>query len=248
MKKLKLSLALLLCPTVVLLAQNLPNTNFNPGNADLDAVGRNPNLDFIFQQYRNQKDAIPLTNIQGSPFLEENFVKTAIYSPDGLEGYAYSRYDGYNEEVQLKKFLGQKKIETLLKREDIYCVRNKETIVYTPYFDKKQNRLQGHLFQRMATDELVIYERMRKRFKEGKEAKTSLEIPVPDKFVEASEFYVKKKESKVLFLKRSKKALLELFKDDPGKQEALKAYITKNRINLKKGEGMLKVLSYYQEL
>ena len=95
-------------------AQNLPNSNFSTGNADLDAVGRNPNLDFIFQQYRNQKDVVSLANIQGSPFLDEDFVKTGIYSPDGLEGYVYSRYDAYNEEVQLKRYLGQKKIETLL--------------------------------------------------------------------------------------------------------------------------------------
>ena len=121
--------------------------------------------------------------------------------------------------------------------------------MYSAYLNKKQNQKKGHLFKRAAIYGFAIFERVQKRYKEGKKAKTSLEIAVPNKFVDASEFYFKKgKEGKVQFLKRSKKVILELLQEDNERQEALRAFMSKNKINLKKEAGMDKMLAFFQEL
>ncbi len=240
MKHLILIIATVLSGCSFAFGQNPSTANFSRGNAD------NPMLDFIFQQYRNQKEK--KTEVVGSPFLNENFEKAAIYSTDGIEGYVYARYDGYNDEIQLKENLIDEEIKMLLQRKDIHCVLNGTEIIYTEYYDKKNESEQGYLYKVFESKDITLFERKMKKYKDGKKATTSLEITVPNKFVVETEFYyTNSKEKTVRFLKPSKKNILELFEDDK-KAEAIKKFISKNNLKLKETKDIIRIFDYYKTL
>lgn len=218
-------------------------------NADNESQGRNPSLQYAFQQLNSKRlRPVEKANIVGSPFLSEGFMKTEIYSEGGLEGHAYSRYDGYNEEVQLKKDLGDSEISMLLQRANIYCVVGGKTIVFREYYDKKGKFQQGHLFKIFETDDITLFERKMKKYKDGKEAVNSLQMSVPNKFVAGSELYFMKDGEKIQFLKTSKKEIVGLFKDDAKKAEAVKKFISGNGLNLKATKDVLQLFNYYKTL
>ena len=134
--------------------QDLPAANFNL-NADLDAVGRNPGLDFVFQQYRNQRNKNEKIKYEGSPFLDDVFKKAVVYSSNGVEGEGFVRYDGYNDEVQYKQ-VKEEELKILLAREDIYCQTEDSSIHYKMFLDKKGNMQKGFLFKIMETNEIIL--------------------------------------------------------------------------------------------
>ncbi|MGB5822033.1 MAG: hypothetical protein WBG90_21300 [Saonia sp.] len=219
-------------------------------NADLTAVGRNPGLDFIFQQYRNQRNKeVPRANIVGSPYVWEEFKKGPIYSQDGLEGYAYIRYDGYNEEVQLKKYQEDEELQKLLPRLDIYCKVDGQEILFREFSDKKGELKKGHLFKLAEADGITVYQRKAKKYKEGKKGATSLEMTVPDKFVDEFELYVGTGNEKgtISFIKPSKKEILKLFKDED-KTGKVKKFISGSNLDLKDAKDIAQIFMYYNNL
>ncbi|WP_343485505.1 hypothetical protein [Allomuricauda sp. d1] len=231
-------------------SQDLPNSNFSGSNLDLDAQGGNPGLDFVFQQFRNKKYEPEKFKYEGSPFFNENFKKAGIYSKDGLEGYAYVRYDGFSDEVQLKKYEHDEKIQSLLKRKDIYCVVDGTPVMLKTYETKSGTRTEGYLFRRVDAGDLQLYERKIKYFKEGKKARTSLELNVPNRFVESKEYYVGKKQNDgeaIIFLKQSKKEVLKTFSQSE-KYPSIKKFISEKGLNLKRDKDIFELFSYYNTL
>ena len=63
-------LACLMCYTGI---AQLGNSSFSASNADLDATGRNPRLDFAFQEMRNKKPFDNGFKVTGSAYFHEDF-------------------------------------------------------------------------------------------------------------------------------------------------------------------------------
>ncbi|MEM9078536.1 MAG: hypothetical protein AAGC43_15955 [Bacteroidota bacterium] len=229
----------------------LATSNFSGSNADLDATGRNPRLDFAFQQVRNQRPLDEKIQIQGSAFFHEDFRKASIYSKDGMEGVLYLRYDGFRDQFEIKPISEDEETQVVLPREDIYCVINGKTAKFRGYLDKKGNYKQGYLFVLADLDDMVLYEKKAKLFKEGKEARTSLELNVPNRFVESRELYLGKKseeKEEITYFKASKKEVYALFEDKAEVTKKIKQFVSNNRLNLKEPEDVGKVFRYYNNL
>ena len=243
-----LVLALSIC--AVTTAQ-LATSNFSGSNADLDATGRNPRLDFAFQQVRNQSKIEKKIVIQGSAFIHEDFRKASIYSNDGMEGVLFLRYDGFRDQFEIQPVSDDEETQVLLPREDIYCVINGATAKFKSYNDKKGNYNEGYLFVLADTKDMVLYEKKAKLFKEGKEARTSLELDVPNRFVETTQLFLGKKEGdkeEIVFFKASKKGVYGLFDEDPETGKKIKQFVSDKRLNLKEPEDVAKVFRYYSTL
>ncbi|MBS9461731.1 hypothetical protein LV716_11760 [Flagellimonas sp. HMM57] len=220
-------------------------------NADNESFGNQPMLQYAFQQL-NSKTAKKFdeTNIRGSRFYRRGFLEGSIYSKDGLEGKNLMRYDGYNDEVQIKISPSDTTIVMLTQNKDIYCVLGREKIVYREYFDKDGEAIYGHLFKLAETDDLALFERRIKKYKEGKAATTSFEVPVASRFVLQTElYYLDKKDNKIQFFKPSKKNLVAMFEtDDKTKNDKLKKFISSSRLNYKDTKDIVQVLYYYNNL
>ena len=190
----KIPLIVLALSICAMSSAQLATSNFSGSNADLDATGRNPRLDFAFQQVRNQSKIEKKIKIQGSAFFHEDFRKASIYSTDGKEGILFLRYDGFRDQFEIQPVTDEEETQVLLPREDIYCVINGATAKFKSYNDKKGNYKEGYLFVLVDAKDMVLYQKKAKLFKEGKEARTSLELDVPNRFVESTQLYLGKKE------------------------------------------------------
>ncbi len=233
--------------------------NFFPGaaqvpanyNADNESIGRQPLAQFVFQQNNSNRKAVPETQtIKGSPFVVEAFLKGAIYSSDGFEGDGYFRYDGYNDEVQFKIQISDTTIVKLIKQQDIYCKIGNDRVDFREFFNKKKELVKGHLFRLVETEDAILYERRLKKYKEGKEAVTSFELPVPSRFVAQKEYYYfDKDEKQISYLSPTKKGIMALFKnDDKAKQKKMKSFVSNSRLDLKQSKDMVQVFYYYNNL
>ncbi len=220
-------------------------------NADNESFGNQPMLQYAFQQLSSKSlQKIDEANIKGSPFYRRGFLEGSIYSKDGLEGKSLMRYDGYNDEVQIKINPKDTAIVKLTQNKDIYCVLGREKIVYREYFNKDGEAINGHLFKLAEADDLALYERRMKKYKEGKAATTSFEVPVASRFVLQTElYYLDKDENKIRFFKPSKKNLMTLFKtDDKTKNEKLKKFISGHNLNHKDTRDIVQVFYFYNNL
>ncbi|PRX53691.1 hypothetical protein [Flagellimonas meridianipacifica] len=243
-------LSLALAVSTISTAQ-LGASNFSASNADLDASGRNPRLDFAFQQVRNQKPIEKKIKIQGSAYFHEDYRKASIYSGDGIEGVLFLRYDGFRDQFEIKPTTNNEETQVLLPREDIYCVLDGKTAKFKSYNDKKGKFKQGYLFILADLEDMILYERQTKLFKEGKEARTSLELNVPNRFVESRQLFLGKKngdEEEIQFFKTSKKEVYALFDNEPEASKKIKQFVSKNRLNLKETADVAKVFRYYNTL
>lgn len=229
----------------------LATSNFSGSNADLDVTGRNPRLDFAFQQVRNQRPIENKIKIQGSAFFHEDFRKASIHSKDGLEGTLYLRYDGYRDQFEIKPISEDEETQVLLPREDIFCVINGEAAKFKSYNDKKGRFKQGYLFELADMGDMILYEKRAKLFKEGKKARTSLELNVPNRFVESKQLFLGKIDGgkeEIEFFKASKKEVYALFDAEPETSKKVKQFVSKNKLNLKESGDVAKVLRYYSTL
>ena len=247
----KIPLIVLALSICAMSSAQLATSNFSGSNADLDATGRNPRLDFAFQQVRNQSKIEKKIKIQGSAFFHEDFRKASIYSTDGKEGILFLRYDGFRDQFEIQPVTDEEETQVLLPREDIYCVINGATAKFKSYNDKKGNYKEGYLFVLVDAKDMVLYQKKAKLFKEGKEARTSLELDVPNRFVESTQLYLGKKEGDkeaIGFLKASKKEVYALFDEDTETSKKIKQFVSDKRLNLKDPEDVAKVFRYYSTL
>ena len=229
----------------------LGTSNFSGSNVDLDARGGNPTLDFIFQQFRNQSPKDNGLKIEGSAYFHEDFKKASIYSPDGLAGSLYVRYDGYSDEIQIKEHPSQENIQALLPRKDIHCVLNGTKLSFNDFTDKKGNYTEGYLFTRAEADDIILFERRRKLFKEGKKPKSSFELEVPNRFVDDKELYVGKQDGdqlEITYLKPSKKEVMKLFENNPEKASKVKKFVSDKGLKVKSAEDVAQIFIYYNTL
>ena len=228
----------------------LPSRNFGV-NADNSAVGRNPRLDFAFQEIRNKKPFDNGFRVTGSAYFHEDFRKASIYSSDGLEGILYVRYNGYADLIQIRPRSENEEAQMLLPRKDIYCVLEATRISFERYYDKKGDYTEGYLFTLFELDDMTLYEKRAKLFKEGKEGVTSLELDVPNRYVESRELYVGRTDDgkeRIHFLKSTKKEILKLFESEPDATKKLKRFITDKGLKLKDSKEVIRVFRYYESL
>lgn len=229
----------------------LATSNFGTTSVDSDVTGRNPRLDFAFQAVRNRQPIEKKIKIQGSRFFHEDFRKASIHTNDGVEGVLYLRYDGFGDQFEIQPISEEEETQVLLPREDIYCTINGTAAKYRSYFDKKRNYKQGYLFVLADLGDMVLYEKKAKLFKEGKEARTSLELDVPNRFVESRQLYLGKKngdKEDIQYFKASKKEIYALFDGEPEASKKIKQFVSKNKLNLKESEDIARVLRYYKTL
>ncbi|BFP41904.1 hypothetical protein FGF1_27490 [Flavobacteriaceae bacterium GF1] len=219
-------------------------------NADNESFGMQPMLQYAFQQMasRQLKDGDD-RSIKGSRFLNRNFDIGTIYSKDGVEGQAYMRYDAYSDEVQLKIDDTDSTSLILNKDKNIYCLLSGKKMFFKSYFNKRNTVTEGYLFQIAETDSLVLFERRIKRYKDGKAATTSFELPVASRFVSERELYYEDKNDQTIrFLKTNKKAIVGLFEGSTSKASKIKGFINKNRLDLNDPKKVAQIFYYYNTL
>jgi len=208
----------------------------------------NRNLKQMNQQMnivRAGGEAYALEDIEGSPFLTDEFKKSRVLMKNG---------DTLTEaQMRFNIFLGnfefsqQGTIYQLVNGTDIRQVKHQgHDFVYTPYHAASGKRYESFLI-RLVEGPCSIYKRPRVQFKGPQPAKTSFHDPRPPRFEENDPLYFIRFKGQELpreieSLRRGR------FLDHFGSlQDKLKDDIKEQDIDLKEEEGLVRFIRYYNK-
>ena len=97
----------------------------------------------------------------------------------------------------------------------------------------------------LSSGSLKLLYRTKKELIKGKKATSSYKSDIPARFVETVTYYLQEDKSPAKEVKFNKKSIMPHF----GKhQDALKAYISQNKLKIKKKDDLLKAINYYNTL
>lgn len=170
-----------------------------------------------------KKDA----DIEGTVYIDKNYKLAKVA---GVAEKWPIRYDAYRDEIEIKK---ENDIFALKKEpafNEITVPATNEKIIFAEFeYNKKMHS--GYLFEVANTDKIKLYKKQTIIFKKGKEPKTTLEIPMPDRFVAVAPTYYIKLDKDQQYIKLDKKAkfLIESF---PNEKEEIKKCLKTSQLNL----------------
>jgi len=212
---------------------------------------RTPMMDKLFQQVQNENDyEVHYVGAEvGSAYETENYAKGKIYYEDELLGNFYYRYNGFTDEVELKKTLLEEEDEkALIQDPKVKLVSaNGTEVIYDKYITKKKKFIDGHLTQLVAGDQYSLYRRLHVKFSEAKPAENSMVNPKPSKFTQYQTYFLKTKESNAITeipLKKTK--LLKLIAPETSKK--LDSYVKEQNLDITKEEDLKRLFTFANTL
>ncbi len=184
---------------------------------------------------------IPVSEIEGSMYYEQDFVKGNLYLGESLYKSYLLRYNAYLDQFEVKTGQGELP-RSVAKGSTLSFKVGEDTFVLMDYKDSKDQVFSGYLLELVPEGKYRLYQEKRKIFKRGKQAQTSFHKTSPHRFVDSQSFYVYSGRGYPKQLKNSNKSLKNLFgNENAGK---LKRYIKENNIKLNDPEGLIQLVAF----
>jgi len=186
-------------------------------------------------------NSLKLSDIKGTPFLEEDFNPGKITTRDGV---VYTdiplRYNGYTDDLEFRKGEDNYNIDpkTNVKRAEF----GGRTFSCLSYDDGK--KIKDGFFEILTEGKAILLVKYTVKFLEKDEVKAFAE-PKPARFDPALKEYYITIDNAPAQLISNKKGLLEMFGDKKGSVET---YISKNKIPVRGDDALTKIVVYYNSL
>ncbi len=188
------------------------------------------------------KNVLTQSDIQGSPYLEDEFINGDIYTVQ-KEKYVDvpMRYNVYNDQVEFKIENGE--IKALATPEVLEKIKiGKHNLCYIPYLAAK--KMKRGYFDQVTNGKASLYIRHRVIFKEA-EKPGAYKDAVPARFIKDSDDYYIRIGKEAAEIVGNKKDLIEIF---PDQKDKIETYIKKHKIRTSKVESLAEVVKYYNSL
>ena len=169
---------------------------------------RNPLNDLMFSEVRTRNIIIDPATV-GSPYISEEFEPCSLYYKDELAEQLYYRYNGLNDEVELKESLTSEGIFSLNLDRNITLV-SKDAILSLETLNTPKNGVRNGYVNRLYKGSTIsLYERIKSKFSEGMRAQSSMVRSTPDKFSQFTQHYIQFEDQKLLeFIPTKKRRLI----------------------------------------
>ena len=178
---------------------------------------------------------------EGSPYLVDKYVLGEIFMDGELQKKSLMRYNAFRDEFEIKENDGSN--PTLLKRPYISVSLSTKKFVILDFED--EGKLKQGYFNPLNQGSTILYFRPKKKLTKAKEPKAGLESFVPARYVDDSDYYLKKGNNPAKKIKLNKSKILDFFQD---KSSELKTYINENKLKLKTEAEVIKLLDYYNSI
>lgn len=197
-------------------------------------------MDIIENKLLEQKEIVyDLREVIGSPYLTDEFIKGTLFLNEKNYGDYLFRYNIFRDEVEFKKDT-YAPIESVKKIEGIIVELEDDTKISVHTLTIDTNTYERKFLVEIVEGNYQLNKLVRVKFTPPKKAENSLSADVKAKFTKIEEYYVIN-EDKVEKLVSKKKDLKKQFPDEG---EKMLAFVSKEKINLKK-EDDLKILFQY---
>lgn len=204
------------------------------------------------QQYVNLDDGrdIQLSKIDGSPYVTKDYVSgKVIDTKKDIEIKANLRYNAYKDDF-IFNMEGMEEDNYTLPRLERYQYEYEGerffVLVNDQLFEDTDNKYVTALVDRK---DLKLYKRYSRRFKKGREFKSSYKTDIPPKFIPETHFYLKVGDSEFKEIELKRRKVADAF---PAKyRKKIKSYIYDRKMKFKDENAqnsLLRLLRYYLTL
>ncbi|NQZ42963.1 MAG: hypothetical protein HRT65_01545 [Flavobacteriaceae bacterium] len=182
-------------------------------------------------------------NIEGSPYMANEFKLTQIYYGDEKAGDMYYRYNAHNEEIELKQQnVEEEPIRALGRDKKINLVVDGKRMAFKTFIDRNGKTQNGYLTL-LSDGKYKLYKRLKITFKEAKKAPNTFVKASPARFTKFTEYYIEVDGgNRIDEVQLSNKKLLNLVEGDM--QSELKSFLKENRIKVSDEGDIHKVVQF----
>jgi len=178
------------------------------------------------------------TKIVGTTYTQKMFAQAKVGT---LEQKHFMRYNVFNDEFE---FISTQKDTLILdKIEDfgtIFFAEINKKYQLVAYTNSKNKLFYGYLQNLKEVNGMVLFKKENIQFVEAKQAKTSMEVDMPAKYVKTNDtFYLKNKDKGIIEFPENKKGFLKLF---PDKKEAIEAFLKESKIDFDTESDLIKII------
>jgi hypothetical protein len=194
-------------------------------------------------QFRNAGDVPSHSNVDGTEYFDENFVKGEIFTAQS-EHYLDipMRYNVFKDRMEVK--LADGNIYDLTDHTKISQILFKNrTLVYSD-FDAGKIKGSGYLFM-LYNGKSTLYSRYIKLFVKGVEETNGITPSLPDKIVDRPREYYIKLTDGIPRIFKSKNDLLDLLNKRASEMED---FLKKQKLKLNNEDDLIKALTYYDSI
>lgn len=174
------------------------------------------------------------SNIEGTPYLTEDFQNGRIYVENNTPYAARLRYNAYQDEIQVQNGEG---ITSLFKRESLWAELGVKTFKYFRY--QTNSGIANGYFVELNPGSTRLLKRCEKVFREAQEASSSYSQDKPARFDDVVSYYLLHNQNPAQKVRLRKNDILEIL----GSEEA-EAYVKKKKLKLKSEEAVIELLYY----
>ncbi|OAZ03969.1 MULTISPECIES: hypothetical protein [Flavobacterium] len=184
-----------------------------------------------------------LKKIEGSPYLDDNFVLAEI---SGVPEKILIRYNILNDIIEVQ--FDNLKNYNLTKSDPYLTITpiGKANKIKLLRYIRNEVEIFGYLTQILETKEIEVYKKNQVKLQNAKEPTSSYQETSPAKFIKLKpEYYWKLSNKKITQISKHKKGILELF---PDKKEAINIYFKNNRIDFDDESSIIELSKFIQTL
>jgi len=212
------------------------------------AQGGNPILNLAMMDIRPGNNTAIDSEILGSPYLTDNFIKSKVYFGEELVGDFYIRYNALNSEIEIKKTnLEEENPKRLLADRDLRVKYGMRELRFTTYITKKDETKNGFLSIIEDGNNYTLYHRLAVKYSQGKAAANSMVNDIPSRYAHFVEYYYKKKGvDRIDQLLQKKGSLLKIL--DKELRQEVSTFLKENKIDLGNEEDLIKTFEYINSL
>lgn len=175
-------------------------------------------------------------NVKGSPYIQNDFVLSNI---QGYQGTYLVRYNGVNEEMELKAGNAIKIVPSEYVNE-ITLVKSKES--YNSILVGENKKIFALVIWSNQKDDF-LFARHKVSFKEGKKAENSLTQDLLPTYTRQKDiYYLKFAKGKIIELSSRKKKFYAAFK---GKENDVKDFVKKQKLKIDNPDDLKKIAAFY---
>lgn len=205
--------------------------------------GQNPLLAEYMATIRNNNNSKD-SEILGTPYLTDDFVKSRVYFGDQLIGDYFIRYNALVSEIEIKTTeLPEEEPKKLIAHRDLKVKYGDRELLFTTYINKKDETKNGFLSIIKAGDQYTLYHRLAVKYSEGKAAANSMVNDIPSRYVHFVEYYYKKSDvNRIDQLSQKRgKFLKQLNKEDKEKADL---FIKEHKLDLSKEADLILIFDH----
>lgn len=182
-------------------------------------------------------------DFKGSPFANETFVSGALLSNNGvLISNIFLRYNAYQDEFQVKKLMNaaETNLEAIRKTQDVYIKIAND--IYSYKIPDATQGIGGYYQILLEGNTFDLFKKNSKKYIEGADSVNKMTGNHAARIVDESFYYLVNSEGKFMELPSSKSKKIDAIGGE--NKNNLKKFIKTNKLNIKKEEDLIKIISH----